>query len=88
MIVNMHMELGRTITIERTEPDFPIGDATTKFENELKSMHAAGDGKEVFCNGNWEGDFKEINNNASKIFQALLNADLMYSVYCLNWNKH
>ena len=60
MIVNMHMELGRTITIERTEPDFPIGDATTKFENELKSMHAAGDGKEVFCNGNWEGDFKEI----------------------------
>ena len=88
MIVNMHMELGRTITIERTEPDFPIGDATTKFENELKSMHAAGDGKEVFCNGNWEGDFKEINNNASKIFQALLNTDLMYSVYCLNWNKH
>ena len=52
MIVNMHMELGRTITIERTEPDFPIGDATTKFENELKSMYAAGDGKEVFCNGN------------------------------------
>ena len=52
MIVNMHMELGRTIAIERTEPDFPIGDATTKFENELKSMHAAGDGKEVFCNGN------------------------------------
>ena len=60
MIVNMHMELGRTITIERTEPDFPIGDATTKFENELKSMHAAGDGKEVFCNGNWEGYFKEV----------------------------
>ena len=52
MIVNMHMELGRTITIERAEPDFPIGDATTKFENELKSLRAAGDGKEVFCNGN------------------------------------
>ena len=48
----MHMELGRTITIERTERDFPIGDATTKFENELKSLRAAGDGKEVFCNGN------------------------------------
>ena len=60
MIVNMHMELGRTITIERTEPDFPIGDATTKFENELKNLHAAGDGKEVFCNGNWEGYFKEV----------------------------
>ena len=80
MIVNMHMELGRTITIERTEPDFPIGDATTKFENELKSLKAAGDGKEVFCNGNWEVDFKEINNNDSKIFLALLNKDLMYCV--------
>ena len=80
MIVNMHMELGRTITIERTEPDFPIGDATTKFENELKSMHAAGDGKEVFCNGNWERDVKEVKTNISNIFLALLNKDLMYCV--------
>ena len=70
MIVNMHMELGRTITIERTEPDFPIGDATTKFENELKSMHAAGDGKEVFCNGNWEGYFKEVKYFSSIVEQG------------------
>ena len=79
MIVNMHMELGRTITIERTEPDFPIGDATTKFENELKSMHAAGDGKEVFCNGNWEGDFKEIKR--FKDFFSLVEHG--FDVFCI-----
>ena len=80
MIVNMHMELGRTITIERTERDFPIGDATTKFENELKSLRAAGDGKEVFCNGNWEWDVKEVKTNVLNIFLPLLNKDLMYCV--------
>jgi len=51
MIINMHMELGRTFSIERTEENFPIGKAAGDFEGQLKNMQAAGDGKEVFCTG-------------------------------------
>ena len=47
----MHMELNPITTIKRTEKDFPIGEATTDFEKELKKLQAAGDGTEVFCNG-------------------------------------
>ena len=51
MIINMHMELGPTITIERTEENFPIGKAAGDFENQLKKLQTKGDGKEVFCTG-------------------------------------
>ena len=52
MIIDMHMELGRTITIDRREPNFPIGKATGQFERKLENLQAAGDGTEVFCRGN------------------------------------
>jgi len=52
MIIDMHMELGRTIRIDRREPNFPIGKATGQFERKLENLQAAGDGKEVFCRGN------------------------------------
>jgi len=51
MRINMHLELGPTITIERTEENFPIGKAAGDLENELKHLQASGDGNEVFCTG-------------------------------------
>ena len=51
MIINMHMELGPTITIERTEQNFPIGKAAGDFEKQLRTLQRKGDGKEVFCTG-------------------------------------
>ena len=50
--VQLTMNLAPQIKIKRTEKNFPIGEATTDFENQLKRMEAANDGKEVFCNGN------------------------------------
>ena len=50
--IELTMNLSPQIKIERTEKNFPIGEATTDFENQLKRMQAANDGKEVFCNGN------------------------------------
>jgi len=50
--IELKMELAPQIRIKRTERNFPIGKATTDFENELKKMQAANDGNEVFCNGN------------------------------------
>lgn len=52
LMVNMHLSLGPTITINRTEENFPIGKATTDFKTELKQLESAGTGgKEVFCDG-------------------------------------
>lgn len=51
MIINLHMELGPQITIERTEENFPIGKAVGDLENELRQLQASGDGNEVFCTG-------------------------------------
>ena len=56
LIVNMTMKLGPTIIIdadnEVAEDNFPLGKATTDFENELKSLESGNDANVVLCNGN------------------------------------
>ena len=55
--VHVYMRLGPTITINRTEENFPIGKATSDFETELKQLEIDGTGNEVFCNGDSSGRY-------------------------------
>ena len=49
--VDVYLYLGETKLINRTEPNFPFGEATGNWETKLEDVDNAGAGTVVFCDG-------------------------------------